>query len=255
MIPPLIATVVAAGLAVVVLGGGVASASDPRGEAPSSHGLSTLQGAMDRVGLGADWQAFLAAKSYGESRWNPRVSLGPNDHPGRPPWAARSKSSSSLQAAEARAARIAYERNLARYEGSPYDPERYQFGSGGLFGLLPSNALATFRGTDLIHQDPWLVFDPESAMVMALGYARGLMRWKQWRNSPQTWLTLAVGWASPGAMDNPNGSTYARVSKRLEKNYAAAGLDPAWIHRRVSALDLPSSADRWRALKGAGGVS
>ena len=109
--------------------------------------------------------------------------------------------------------------------------------------------MAVFRNTDLINLDPWLVFDVETSLVMALGYARGLMRWPQWRNSPQTWLTLRVGHALPSAMDKPSGERYAKVRRKFAKHLEAIGVDPGFMDRRVSPLDFPSSAELWRELK------
>ena len=236
-------------IAVLLTFGQRARASDPTIGEPDTGGQAQLRTAMERLQLPADWQAYLGATAYGESRFNSRVALGPNNHPGRPPWAKESKASTRLQNGEARASAKAYERNAERFAGSPYPPARYQFGSGGMFAFLPPNALAVFRGSDLINLDPWMVFDTETSLVMALGYSRGLMRWPQWRNSPQTWLTLRVGHALPGAMDKPNGETYARIRRKFGRHLEAIGVDPGFMDRRVPILDYPSSAELWRELK------
>ena len=208
------------------------------GEWPDAAGLDDLEAAMDAAGLPDDWKIFLAATAYGESKWNTDVGLGPNDHPGRPPWMRPSKASAKLQNNEARAACKAYDKNAAKwFANSPWPPARYCFGSGGWFGFLPTYGLISgFKATpELIAQiDPWDVADPLVSLVMALGYARGLMRWKQFAAGGGTWLTLRVGWGRPANMSTAQSN--AKVRAKFASHLAEIGVAPSWMDQRVPQL-------------------
>ena len=137
MAPVLLVGAAVAGLALVAVAtGGASETGATTGVRPSDGGLDELVSIMTGARLPQDWQIFLAAVAWGESRWNSDVGLGPNDHPGRPPWLRPSRESRRLQEAEAKAALGAYRSNLYRLAG-PWPEDRYTWGSGGLFGFLP----------------------------------------------------------------------------------------------------------------------
>lgn len=239
MIPvPLVAGAVVLGI--VVAAGAAGGGSGGSGEPPSSAGLDELRAVMDAAGLPQDWQTFLAATAYGESKWNNDVGLGPNDDPGRPPWLRPSKASEKLQDAEAKAACNAYRKNEDRFAGSPYPKARYCFGSGGFFGFLPVYGIVSgFKATpELIPEiDPWDVTDPIVSVVMAVGFARGLMKWKRFREGGGTWLALRVGWGNPSAMGGAR--TNDRVREKFGKHLQQLGVDPSFMDRKVPALNVP----------------
>lgn len=215
------------------------------GEWPDAAGLDDLEAAMGAAGLSDDWKIFLAATAYGESKWNTDVGLGPNDHPGRPPWLRPSKASAKLKNNEAKAACKAYNKNAAKwFANSPWPAARYCFGSGGWFGFLPTYGLISgFKATPaLVSQiDPWDVTDPLVSLVMALGYARGLMRWKQFKAGGATWLTLRVGWGRPGNM--AKAATNAKIRAKFATHLAELGVDPSWMDRKVPQLTgMPKGA-------------
>ena len=87
------------------------------------------------------------------------------------------------------------ERNRERFAGCGYPASAYTFGSGGWFGMLPANALAQLGDAHRC-MPPSSVFDPRVSMAMAVGFARGLMRWKAYERMP-TWLNLRAMWGWP----------------------------------------------------------
>jgi len=208
------------------------------GEWPDAAGLNDLEAAMDAADLPEDWQIFFAATSYGESKWHTDVGLGPNSHNGRPPWLRESKASKKLQTNEAKAACRAYEKNAAKwFAQSPWPKSRYCFGSAGWFGFLPTYGLISgFKATpELVAQiDPWDVTDPLVSLVMAIGYARGLMRWKQFTKGGATWLTLRVGWGRPGSMSTAR--TNAKIRKKFAAHLDELGVPASWMDRKVTSL-------------------
>lgn len=187
--------------------GGSAGEDEPEDQA----GQAELRQLLQRAGLSEDWQTFFLATAGGESGWNNLVGLGPNDHPGRPPFFKPSKASEKLQRGEARAAKRAYDNNAKLFRDCPFPADRYTFGSGGYFGLLPAFGLYAFRGTPLICTDPWDVSDPAVSVAMAVDFARRTML----NRNPTSWLALRTGWGNPAktndktrqqkVMDKPRG--------------------------------------------------
>jgi len=229
-----------AALALVALAGGGQGSGGAAGEWPDAAGLDELAAVMDAAHVPGDWQVFFAVIAYRESKWHSDVGLGPNNAPGRPPWLRDSKAPVRLREAEAAAACRGYERNRAKYfANAPWSAARYCWGSGGFFGLLPAfGVISGFRATpELIAQiDPWGVADPVVGFVMAVGFARGLMGWKQFRAGGSTWLALATGWGEPGKM----GDRAAQDKRR--KKFAEAldllGVPRSFMDRQVSPLEI-----------------
>ena len=214
------------------------------GEPPTSAGYNELVAAMNAAELPADWQAFLAATAYRESKFHNDVGLGPNDAPGRPPWLKDSKASAKAQANEARAACKAYNKNYEKwFKGSEYPEIQYCFGSGGWFGFLPAYGIISgFKATpEYIRTiNPWDVTDPYISVVMAVGFARGLMNWKQFKAGGSTWLALRIGWGKPGNMAKTNMSS--KVRNNFGKQLAKVGVDPSFMDRKVTVLSIPKAA-------------
>jgi len=225
------------GLVIVAGSGGNAAI----GEHPDSAGYNDLLAAMEAADLPDDWQVFLAATAYRESKWHNDVGLGPNDAPGRPPWFRDSKAGPKTQANEAKAACRAYEKNFDKwFRNSPYPAARYCFGSGGWFGLLPAyGVISGFKATpELIPQiDPWDVSDPLVSLVMAIGLARGLMNWQQFEEGGGTWLALRIGWGNPSAMDEAQSKLDIR--KSFGEQLGILDVPPSFMDRRPSPLTIP----------------
>jgi len=234
----------AAALGVALVAGGPTGGSGAANDAPIAEaGLGDLVAVMDAAQLPEDWQIFLAAVAWGESRWNSDVGLGPNDHPGRPPWLRRSKASAGLQRAEAKAALRAYRHNANRFAGSPWPEDRYTWGSGGYFGMLPAYAVINgFAATPqwIPQIDPWDVTDPIVSVVCAVGFARGLMRWRQFKQGGGTWLALRVGWGRPGSMASKGRQN--QVRPKLARALAELGVPESFMYRKVPQLTIPKGA-------------
>lgn len=242
------------GLVLVASAGGSGGA---QGEAPDAGGLQDMRAIMEAAALPEDWQIFLAAVAWGESRWNSDVALGPNDHPGRPPWCRPSRASESLQHTEAAAARELYESNRSRFAGSPWPAERYTFGSGGYLGLLPPVGIINgfYATPEWIPQiDPWDVCDPVVSVVMGVGLARGLSRWDAFRKGGGTWLVLRVGWGRPGSMSSASKQQAMRA--KFGEALDALGVSRSFMDRKVSSLgDFPKGAHLLQRIEDAMGLS
>jgi hypothetical protein len=247
---------IAALAALVLVASSSGGSGGAQGEGPSSAGLVDMRGVMAAASLPEDWQIFLAAVAWGESKWHNDVGLGPNDHPGRPPWCRPSNASAALQRVEADAAAAMYRRNRSRFAGSPWPPERYTWGSGGWFGLLPTvGVINGFYATpEWIPQvDPWDVCDPVVSVVMAVGLARGLTRWEQFGAGGGTWLALRVGWGRPGSMDSAD--AHARMRGKFGEALDALGVPASFMDRRPSSLQqLPKGAGLLRLIEGGLGL-
>jgi len=203
-------------IAIAALGGLVAALVVPSRDVPARPRLSPklgralLNNLTARAGLDDNWRLFFEALAKSESRWNPHAS---NDSSG-----------------EVAAALIAYTRNRKRYAGCGWPVSRYIHpGSGGFLGIIPANGLAVFWGTVLQCVDPHIVLEPAANVVMAMGYARRLMRWKQFKANP-TWHNLWRGWDNPAAM-GPG----ARRQK-FERILGELGHPSSFADRQVTSL-------------------
>lgn len=224
---------------------GLAVADDaPVGEPPNVKGLEALRAtAAPIVAMTPAPEVFgalLEVQAWTESGFNPRASLGPNGHPGRPPWASVSKASAALQQGEARAARIAYQRNKAWCSLSPAPAEQWQFGSGGWFGLLPPNALAAVkpsRAPGLIASGrarPWDVFDPRLSVVLILDFWRRSQT-AAWRKHWGDARGLKVAAASARLVSRPTSTTAQRIASRTVARLEALGYPASLAERKIPA--------------------
>lgn len=145
---------------------------------------------------------FFAAKSYVESRHNPRAV---NQRDGGP----------ALQAAE----RL---RSSGRLPECGYPLEDYAW-SGGLYGQIPALALVVaFEGTDEVCEDPKRLHEPAFALRTALAYARKLQQWKAYRKNP-SWETLWLGFRAPALMGDHEHPKAQISLANLKKGLRATG--------------------------------
>jgi hypothetical protein len=227
--------------AVLAVAGGSSSgaSSGGGGYAVEKRGISDLRKLCASAGLAEDWTNFFALVAYGESGGNNTVGLG--DPSIYPPWtkthlewvSAGKPALSHLQRNEANAAVVAY--NRAREQGwlpaTCWPRVGYVFGSGGWFGLLPANALAAYRETDLVCQHPFTVFDGPGSLVMAIALARRLRQWKQWDG---TVLSLRAGWGNPSAMNSADWLASRRP--RFAKHCTALGLPESFLEQQLGPI-------------------
>jgi hypothetical protein len=206
----------------------LASSSSTRGgggasELPAAprQSLEDFRKIASRGGLTPKQADFLAFVAYGESGLNPRTGLGnPAQFP--PGTQPNTRPSVALQMSEANAARIAYERNESWLGACPHPATAYSFGSGGLFGQLPTYAMAQFRGTSLECASPYLIFEPSFAIAAAYGFARGLTMRDDYQGTVES---LRSGWGLPSAIGDPD-----RIMKK----------SPKW-RRHLRALGMPEA--------------
>ncbi len=217
----------------------------------NADGYELIVEYASQADLPADWRDFLLAKAYIESRGNPLRGRGIAD--GAP------KNAQIVDdAKEARAAAQAYDRQVERgaIVGSPWGKKSWSFGSGGLFAMLPANAVVVaYRGTPLQGvaeaYDPWSVFEPRKAIPLAVAYNRSLMRWQRFKNDP-TWENLHAGWRAPGNMDAPESEGYQKSAANFAEALNAMGIPQNFAQRRVSLEGVPTGAELYTTLNGAG---
>jgi len=206
------------GLGVVGLGGlalaGSANAAPPRlgrgnGEPPS---VDAVRGLAREAGLAEEWADFFAFVAWRESKGNP---------------AARNSSET-----EAEKAAESYDRNVHRLGECGHPRSAYVFGSGGWFGFLPAVGL-TQLGPEYRCLPPSSVFEPRVAVAMAVGFARGLMRWKRFQEVP-TWLNLRLMWGSPS--DGGDAEALRLARDKYEADSQDVGLDPEWLDEEPPPL-------------------
>ena len=232
--------IAAVAIAFAVASSAKGGGSVPLAEAPDRAGLNAIRSLGARAGLSEDWIAFFAMTARGESGWNNLVGLG--DQALVPEGIKMNRS-----AAEATAARRAYERNVARYGDCPHPAWMYQFGSGGWFGILPANGLQAFWCTQFQCLSPYAVFEPEASLVMAIGIARRLQNWSGFQARP-TWINLRLGWGCPSCMGDPE--RIAARRERFEGHARATGLPDGWLDRPVTPLGGGNLAQLLVALRG-----
>jgi hypothetical protein len=248
MIVPLLAALAAAAL---LAGGASAGGSAPPGTEISSAGFAEIRRLSREVGLSKDYEDFLVLTAYGESRGNNLVGLG---NPARfPPWTRTyerwvEQGRPALTSAQRREAKRAEEGYDARpWLHGCWPRIVYTFGSGGLFAMLPSTALAAYRGTELQCQHPWTVFDAPTSFVMALATIVRLQRWSQWKENP-TILALRVGWGLPRNMNDS--AVLADRRKRYTEHCKAVGIHPSLLDRRPTPLPTFDPVSLTRAVGG-----
>lgn len=152
-----------------------------------------------------------------------------------------------LQNAEAKAARITYERNEERgsLPKSNAPKSQWTFGSGGYFGLLPASGLYAFRsGADFNEFHPFDVFDARRSIVMLLAYMQRLSAYSSFKAQPNNDQVnvLKRGFASPSLMSKPAADRSVLVAERNERNAQKYGI-PASFLSRPMPYELKKSRD------------
>lgn len=233
-----------AGVALAFVGGG----GGKRGSSSSSGGSSSggsssttpptgdLASALAAVPMPEAWASFLRVVAQRESGNDPLRAAGIRE--GAPSYAKM-----RISLSEATQSGRAYDRNRARFASSGFPRSRYAWGTGGLFGMMPTYALAAFFDTPGQDADPWIVFDPVAAVVCSLAYASRLMGHKSYVARP-TFATVRAGWAASSKM-----SDAAFIAKRKpvwSADATAAGVDPGILDQTPPAL--PTSG--WWTLYG-----
>ncbi|PRQ02052.1 hypothetical protein [Enhygromyxa salina] len=221
--------VAVAGLAVGSLAGAAVYAA-------RSPGYERL---VARTGAPKELQILAAIQRYTESRGNPKAGLGRPEL--FPWWAEPSNAAREKQVAESAAAAEGYDRNLATYGESPYPRRMWIFGSGGPYGLLPSSALAPWRGTDEMRRGkvtPYDVFNPWRATVFFVDYVWRLVNRAEFRKMPaaaRNVLALKRGLASPALVaDFEEESARSRsVRRRAIEAAESLGIDEDKLYQQV----------------------
>ncbi|MCX4244219.1 Ntn hydrolase family protein [Paraliomyxa miuraensis] len=205
---------VVAGIVAFVSMSGTAGASSGVATGEGAYRVAAVRGLAAEAGLPAAWGDFFALVAWRESKGNPQAV---ND-----------------SVSEAAAAAKAFDRNRERYEGCGHPEDAYTFGSGGWFGMLPANGLAQL-GEELYCLPPSSVLEPRVALAMAVGFARGLMRWDGFAKVP-TWLNLRTMWGRPAKGGDLAVLAKARVE--LAKDAAEVGLPASWLDGRPPPLPV-----------------
>lgn len=191
-----------AGIAAVALGsrgGSSFSFSAGYSELPpvKKEGQADLRRLCQLAKLTPAWSMFFEATALNESGFNHLRGLGdPQMFPG---WARPNlRASHSVQVNEQEKAERAY-RNNEYLSNCKWDAERYIFGSGGWFAMLPAFGVYGFKGTSMECIDPFDVFEREASLVMAIEFARRTMRRDTFKRNPK-YGVLRVGWGLPSGM-------------------------------------------------------
>ena len=194
--------------------------------APVDERQALMREMFEALGFDPMWSMFFEATAKNESGFNELAGLGKPEL--FPPWSEpNTRASVSVQNNEADAATRAYERNKEHLSGCGWPKSRYTFGSGGWFAMLPANAVMQApRGNPMRCIDPWEIFDPAVSVVFALGMARGLTNWRNFKTEP-TFGNLRVGWGNPSSMGKQDRLQGARTSSRgFASRLAELGFDP-----------------------------
>lgn len=239
-------------MAAVLLLSGPRSGADIPDDLPSAKGAQAVMEAAAACGVDRNWQRFLAAVAFHESRWSTNVGLGVASKLGRDDVKMNEGHVGELESKAATAAYRRHVRDHGLWEDCGYPEEAYGFGSGGWYGFLPVFGLWPFRNTPARCMDPRVaVFDPIVSTIMAIAYAQRTMKRSTFRDNP-TWRNLNRAWKSPGLMDGIPADVVAKVDARFDKSLKALGLPPSWGDQRVDALPAGWSAyDTLVRLKGA----
>ena len=194
---------------------------------------------LARTGAPTELRTLAALQRYTESRGNPKAGLGQLEL--FPSWAQPRNAPRSQQVAESEAAMHAYERNRDAYKESPYPRRMWIFGSGGLYGLIPADALAPFRNTDALRLGkvtPYDVFNRWRSTVLFVDYVRRLTQrpeFRAMREQDRNTLALKRGLAKPSlAWDVSEEFERSRTVRRSAIEAAnALGIDESELYRPI----------------------
>lgn len=223
-----------------MLGGGDAQPATSvkpgrRAELDACLAIAQREGAID-----AAWADFLRVVAYGESNFQSRAMAGIAT--GSPPWAERNNGPGA-----AAAARAQFNRNAKWFAGSPWPVDRYCFGTGGWFAMLPTAALQAFLHTPQILSDPWGVFQPGTSVAMAVAAFRRLQQYGAFEANPK-FAVLRAGWKATGRMSD---ATFLAMRwPRWRAHELAAGVTPLLLEQRPSLLPKVDYVQLARAMGG-----
>jgi hypothetical protein len=210
--------------------GSSSSSSGADWNAPQQAGLNQLRALASQAGLGEQHTQFLALVAKGESGLNNLRGLGIPDR--FPPGTIPTKNAGQLGVNEARAAERAYASIRDRFPGCPWPAADYGFGSGGWFAFLPAYALAQFpKGSPLRCLPPAAVFDPVASFCMAIGFARGLQGWSQFKVVP-TVLNLRGMWGRPSQGGKPE--RLQKIRGFYQNQARAIGLPGSFVDQQIA---------------------
>ena len=134
--------------------------------------------------------------------------------------------------------------------GNPWPKARYSFGSGGNFGGLPSNMLHAWTGTPLACTDPWIVFEQEAGVVLAIAMAKRIVKSDAFQRDPKfKWIRVA--WASVKLIGNN-----AFLAKKIDKwrsHAQSIGVAPSLLDAKPSHLPKFDYVKLYQYLKTDGG--
>lgn len=174
---------------------------------------ASLEGWLARSGIPAPWQQFLFFVAAGESNFN--LMVKPNTSP-----------------AEAKAAKIAYDRNAAKLSACGHPESDYTFGSGGWFGFLapyvPMNLPDALRCVNPIEA----MQSPVLSITAAVNFGRYL--WN--RAAYDTVATIRSGWGWPAKINDA-----ARLAERRPAYLARArklGWPESYVDTVLPHMDL-----------------
>lgn len=184
-------------------------------KAPTAPGgaIDVRQLAAD-AGLPPEWGDFLALVAHNES--NGGYPRAVNDRP-------------SEVAASARG----YARAADRFEACDHPESAYTWGSGGLFGHLPSTAFSGLKAGRCL--DPSRLLEPEVSLAAAVSFGRGLMKWPRFNRQP-SWLNLRAMWKWPAKGGDPE--YLAERRPHYEEDAAAVGLPASFLDQRPPPLSM-----------------
>lgn len=218
---------------------------DPRGW---SEGFATPYLAVQSRGAGfgapLGVQRMLAYQLASESRGQAAASLGKPY--GAPPWVAKSDASDALKNNEAYAAGVAYKRNLSGSAGSNWrtvgwTAASWRFGSGGLFGLLPANGLASIvRARPSVSEiaerklSPWDVFDAHRGTALYIDMMRRTLK----LGGVKTWVDFKAAAASISTLRNPQSVRYQAIVANVPRMMMRAGLPSTWALQTIDAESI-----------------
>jgi hypothetical protein len=209
----------------------VAAQAAEAAEVPPAPGATTparLYDAMRSAGVPSGVARFVAVVPVRETggTYDPRLARGRRE--GAPAWARV-----NVDGSEAAAALRGYERNVARYPVGRI-PAHYTFGSGGLYGLLPSTALAGWPADDegIVYAHPWhVLFDVAASTASALRLVGRAWRYEAMRERPSM-TNLRRFWAGTGYLVGANPTdderaSYEASAATLAAELVSAGLAPS----------------------------
>ena len=205
---------------------GLARAEDTPTPTPETDDLAQVIGSAP---VSRDWQDWLLAKAWIETRWNPS-KLNFADGP------------KAREAAE----RLRGEGRLPACRGL----DEYAF-SGGAWQIIPAIFLVVAypKNEAMLCVDPRIVVDPRESLAMVLAYAGKLQTWSSYQENP-TFETLWLGFQSPSFMADSSSKRAQKSLENMRKGLARIGREDLAKKRPPK---LSKDGSYWRNLIVLGG--